>query len=239
MTATVITPFVKDELISYFQSTPKLDLLTAYLFFLSKKLKIDPVLYVKEKTIYRSEDELMKRLEAEGKLYRETEIKIQFSQQSVNEETTKIYICPFSGKAFGDNTFANPLDEIYDWVSKCPENTQRVGGLKVKKFFVSEDPEVIASYVKKRKEPIKKIVFSSVASGKLYNSKATIIHDFKKHYIKHMDLPEVPNQNRFQIEASLLQFIQDEIDEAKVSVFVEAISEIKELEKFANKWLEG
>ena len=180
MTTLVITPFVKDELAAFLKENPKVDLLTAYLFFLSRKHKIEPVIYLKDKTIYRSKDELLKRLEEEGKLYRETEIKIQFNKESVNEETTKIYICPFSGKAFGNNTFANPLDAIYEWVSNCPENTERVGGLKAKKFFVSEDPEVIKNYIQKRKEPIKKIVFSSIASGKLYNNKQTVIADFKR-----------------------------------------------------------
>ncbi|MCF7852290.1 MAG: DUF2709 domain-containing protein [Simkaniaceae bacterium] len=238
MTTLVITPFVKDELKAFLKESPKSDLLTAYLFFLSKKLSINPILFVKEKTIYRSEDELIKRLEEEGKLYRETEIKIQFSQASVNEETKKIYICPYSGKAFGDNTYANPLDAIYDWVSKCPENTERVGGLKAKKFFVSEDVEVIKNYIQKRKEPIKKIVFSSVATGKLYNSKKAVIDNFKKSYFKPIPLIEVPHQNRYQIEDHLLQFIQNEIEESKISAFVEAVSEIKELAPYATQWIE-
>lgn len=239
MTTTVITPSVKDELALFLKNNSKVDLLTAYLFFLSKKFNIEPVLYIKDKTIYRSEKELINHLDQEGKLYRQTEIKIQFSQQSVNEETKKIYICPFSGKAFGDNTYTNPLDAIYDWVSKCPENTERIGGLKAKKFFVSEDPEVIANYIQERKKPITKTVFSSVASGKLYNSKETVITDFKKHYLKSIPLTDVPNQNRFQIEDHFLQFIQQEIEESKVSAFVEAVSAIDELAKFASKWLEG
>ena len=50
----------------------------------------------------------------EGKLWRETEIKIQVGQPSVNEDTQKIYICPFTGKVFGDNTHPNPQDAIYE-----------------------------------------------------------------------------------------------------------------------------
>lgn len=71
----------------------------------------------------------------------------------------KIYICPFTGKVFGDNTHPNPQDAIYDWVSKCPENKERLDGIKVKRFFVSEDPDVIKNYIQKRREPISKIVF--------------------------------------------------------------------------------
>ena len=96
MTTLVITPHVKDELADFLKKNPKVDLLTAYLFFLSCKNNIEPVIYLKEKTIYRSRDELLKQLEKEGTLYRETEIKIQFNKESVNDETTKIYICPFS-----------------------------------------------------------------------------------------------------------------------------------------------
>ena len=73
----------------------------------------------------------------------DTEIKIGQDTRSVNEQTKKIYICPFSGKVFGDNTHPNPQDAIYDWVSTCAENNERVGGLRVKRFFVSEDPEMI------------------------------------------------------------------------------------------------
>ena len=239
MTTMVITPTVKDELVSYLKDNPKVDLLTAYLYFLSRKLGIDPVLYIKEKTIYMSEKELLARLEEEGKLYRETEIKIQFSKESVNENTTKVYICPYSGKVFGNNTHPNPLDAIYDWVSKCPENTERVGGLRAKKFFVSEDPEVIKNYIQPLKEPIKKIVFSSAHSGKLYNSKQAAIDEFKKSGIKHIPLVDVPNQNRFQMEDALLNFIQEQVEETRITAFVEAVSEIKELEPYAASWLEG
>ena len=153
--------------------------------------------------------------------------------------TSKVYICPYSGKVFGNNTHPNPLDAIYDWVSKCPENTERKGGLKVKKFFVSDDKEVISNYIQPRKEPIKKIVFSSVQSGKLYNSKKSAIEEFRKTAIKQIPLTEVPNQNRFQMEENLLKFIQEQIEESKITHFVEAVSEVEELASFANGWLEG
>lgn len=238
MTTIVITETLKDELQKFLKKNRKADLITTYLFFLEKKFNIRPVLFAREKTIYQSQEELIKKLEEQGKLWRETEIKIQFGQQSVNEQTKKIYICPFTGKVFGDNTHPNPQDAIYDWVSQCPENTERVGGLRVKRFFVSEDPEVIKNYFTKRKEPITKIVYSSAVTGKLFNSKAAVIDDFMKNQLKPLTLAEVPNQNRFQIEEHFLAFIQNQLEEGKIAAFVEAMSGAEEFSSFIDQWLE-
>jgi hypothetical protein len=234
----VITDTLREELNKFLKKNRKADLITTYLFFLEKKHGIIPVLYGREKTIYQSQDELIKKLEEAGKLWRETEIKIQVGQPSVNEQTKKIYICPFTGKVFGDNTHPNPQDAIYDWVSKCPENTERIGGLKAKRFFVSEDPEVIKNYIAKVKEPIKKIVFSSMVTGKLFNSKAAVIDDFLKNQLKPLSLVEVPSQNRFQIEEHFLAFIQKQLEESKIASFVEAMSKIEEFSTYIDQWLE-
>lgn len=239
MTKTVITEKLKNELDEFLKNNRKADLVTTYLFFLEKKFQLKPVLFFKEKMIYQSLDELVVKLEKEGKLWRETEIKIQVGQPSVNEQTSKIYICPFTGKVFGDNTHPNPQDAIYDWVSKCPENTDRVHGLKVKRFFVSEDPEVIKNYIGKRKDPISKIVFSSAITGKLFNSKHAVIEDFKKNHLKILSLVDVPNQNRFNLEDHLLHFIQDHMDESKIASFVEAMGKETVFEEHVNQWLEA
>ncbi len=238
MGALVITESLKDELDTFLQKNKKTDLITAYLFFLGKKFNISPVLYVRDKTIYQSTEDLLKRLEAQGKLWRETEIMIQTGPQGVNQLTKKVYICPFTGKVFGNNTHPNPQDAIYDWVAKCSENKERIGGLKVKRFFVSEDPEIIANYIVKRKDPIKKIVFSSAATGKLFNSKNAIIEDFLSTQLKSTPLTEVPNQNKFQIEEHFLAFIQKQLEEAKVAAFVEALSSFEEFAPFLDVWLE-
>jgi hypothetical protein len=238
MGALVITESLKDELDNFLQKNKKTDLITAYLFFLGKKFNISPVLYVRDKTIYQGQEDLLKRLEEQGKLWRETEIKIQTGPQGVNELTKKVYICPFTGKVFGDNTHPNPQDAIYDWVSKCPENKERVGGLKVKRFFVSEDSEIIKNYIIKRKDPIKKIVFSSAATGKLFNSKHAIVEDFTQNQLKSIPLTEVPNQNRFQIEEHFLAFIQTQLEESKIASFVEALSGFDEFAPFLDLWLE-
>jgi hypothetical protein len=239
MTKTVITEKLKHDLDLFLKNNRKADLVTTYLFFLEKKFQLKPVLFIKEKMIYQSMDELIEKLEKEGKLWRETEIKIQVGQPSVNEETQKIYICPFTGKVFGDNTHPNPQDAIYDWVSKCPENNERLNGLKVKRFFVSEDPEVIKNYIGKKKEPITKIVFSSAISGKLFNSKNAVMDDFKKNHLKALSLVDVANQNRFNMEDHLLHFIQEHMDESKVTSFVEAMSKEELFGEFVSQWLEG
>ncbi|MGE0669333.1 MAG: DUF2709 domain-containing protein [Parachlamydiales bacterium] len=233
-----ITGTLKDELLKFLKKNRKADIVTTYLFFLEKKFNISPVLFIRDKMIFQSQEELIKNLESQGKLWRETEIKIQYGQQSVNDQTKKIYICPFTGKVFGDNTHPNPQDAIYDWVSKCPENTERVGGLKAKRFFVSEDPEVIKNYVVKRKEPITKIVYSSAITGKLYNSKQAVIEDFVKNQLKPIPLEEVPNQNRFQIEEHFLTFIQKQLEESKINAFAETLSGIEEFASFIDQWLE-
>jgi hypothetical protein len=233
-----ITENLKDEILNFLKKNRKADLVTTYLYYLEKKFNIKPVLFLREKTIYQSQESLIKKLEDQGKLWRETEIKIQFGQQSVNDQTKKIYICPFTGKVFGDNTHPNPQDAIYDWVSKCPENTERVSGLRVKRFFVSEDAEVIKNYIHKKKEPIKKIVFSSAVTGKLFNSKNAVIDDFVKNQLKPLELIEVPNQNRYQIEDQFLNFIQTHLDESKISGFVEAASSVKEFTPYVGMWLE-
>ena len=140
---------------------------------------------------------------------------------------------------FGDNTCPNPQDAIYDWVSKCPENKERIGGLPVKRFFVSEDSEVIKNYIVKRKASIKKVVYSSAITGKLFNSKKAVLDDFKNNHVKHLTLLEVQNQNRFQIEEGFLEFIQKHLTEDKIAGFVEGLSQHSEFESYLEKWVES
>ncbi len=238
MTTISLNDKLKKDLLSHIKKTKKTDLIVTYLFFIEKKFNISPVLFPKEKTIYKNLENLVDHLEREGKLWRKTEIKIQFGQKSVNEETRKIYICPFTGKVFGDNTHPNPQDAIYDWVSNCPENKERSGGLPVKRFFVSEDFDIIKKYIEPQKESITKTVFSSAISGKLFNTKQAVIEDFKKNYIKPLSLFEVQNQNKFTIEKNFLEFIQEQLTEEKISSFVEALSQYKEFEPYVKRWLE-
>jgi hypothetical protein len=216
------------------------ELINTYLCFIENKFNLQPVLFPKEKKIYQSIEDAVRQLEQRGELWHEAEIKVSFSNQSVNEQTKKIYICPFTGKVYGDNTHPNPQDAIYDWVSKCPENTERQGGLRVKRFFTSEDPEVIMSYAAKNKpkEPIKKVVYSSVLSGKLFNTKQGVVEDFKKNYLKRLSLVEVQNQNRFEIEEQFLAFIRKQLAEDKITAFVEALAELEDFSPYVERWIE-
>ena len=238
-TALSISAEQKNELLKFLKKNRTADLVTIYLLFVEEKYKLKPVLFPRDKKIYQSLDHLIQTLEKEGKLWRETEITVQFGQQSVNEETKKIYICPFTGKVFGDNTHPNPQDAIYDWVAKCPENKERVCGLPAKRFFVSEDPEVIKNYISVRKASIKKVVYSSAVTGKLFNSKAAVVEDFKKNHIKMLTLFEVQNQNRYEIEDGFLAFIQKHLSEERIAQFVEALSSIPEFTPYLEKWVES
>lgn len=242
MTKIVITEEQKKDLEHFLSENRPAELINTYLCFVELKFNLEPVLFPKDKIIYQSTADAVLQLEKENKLWHETEIKIGFGQASVNQETKKIYICPFTGKVFGDNTHPNPQDAIYDWVSRCPENTERVGGLRVKRFFVSEDPEVIKSYIDKtktKKEAIKKVVYSSVLSGKLFNSKESVIDDFKRHYLKKLSLVEVQNQNKFQIEEQFLSFIQKQLVEDKITSFVEALAEYEEFLPYVERWVDA
>ena len=237
--ALTITSEQKNELLKFLKKNKNVDLVTIYLAFIEEKYHLKPILFPREKIIYRSINDLTEKLETQGKLWRETEITIQFGQQSVNEETKKIYICPFTGKVFGDNTNPNPQDAIYDWVAKCPENKERIGGLPVKRFFVSEDPDVIKNYMAERKASLKKVVFSSAITGKLFNSKQAVIEDFKKNHVKAFPFLDVQNQNRYQLDEDFLTFIQKHLTEDKISQFVEAVSEFPEFQPYLEKWVES
>jgi hypothetical protein len=240
MTQTVISKEIKNELEQFLKENENAELVNTYLFYVEKKFNLHPVLFPKDKIIYQSEEDAVKHVEKQQQLWHETEIKIGFSNLSVNDQTKKIYICPFTGKVFGDNTHPNPQDAIYDWVSKCPENKERVNGLRVKRFFISDDPEVIKNYAAKTKpkEGITKVVYSSVLSGKLFNSKESVIRDFKQNYLKRLTLVEVQNQNRYQIEQNFLEFIQKQLVEDKIASFVEALAEFEEFNPYVTQWLE-
>lgn len=239
MSKVIISKETKELLDHFLEENSPAPLVNTYLFFIENKYNLQPVLFPKDKLVYQSSESAIKSLENENKLWHQTEIKITFGDQSVNEQTKKIYICPFCGKVYGDNTNPNPQDAIYDHIGRCPENKERLGGLRVKRFFVSEDIDVIKSYLDKevKKAPITKTVYSSVLSGKLFNTKEAVIQDFRKNYLKRMSLAEVQNQNKFTIETGFLEFIQTQLVEDKIAGFVEAMAEIKDFQPIVEKWL--
>lgn len=240
MSSMVLSEDLKHSLQRYLKENPEAGLIDTYLEYVQEKFDLHPVVFPKEKTIYQSAQDAVNALDKRNELWHETEIKISYDQTSVNDQTKKIYICPFSGKVFGDNTHPNPQDAIYDWVGKCPENKERIGGLPVKRFYISEDPEVIKSYAAKEKprEAKTKIVYSSVINGKLFNTKESVVKDFKENYLKEMSFIEVQSQNRFQIEETFLAFIQKQIAEDKIRQFVEVLAEMEEFTPYVVKWLE-
>lgn len=238
MTKEVISESLRKDFLGYLKRKRKLDLISNYLYFVSKKYDIHPIVSPKHRMIFRNLEEALEILESEGKIWRETQVRIGDEQAHVNEQTKKIYICPFSGKVFADNTHPNPQDAIYDWVAHSPLNKERKDGLVVKRFFVSEDPEMIKNYIVKTEEPITKTVFSSVLTGALYNSKEVILEEFKKDFIKPIHLEEIQNQNRYELEDKFLHFVQDELAEEKVTQFIEALSEYIEFLPYIQLWLE-
>lgn len=239
MTKISVPEHVKESLREFVTSVKRPELIATYLHYVEQLLNLQPVLFVKDKLVFKSVDDAVALLEKQGKLWRETEIKVGYSKSAVNDQTTKIYICPFTGKVFGNNTHPNPQDAIYDWVSKCPENKERSGGVKAKRFFISEDPEVIQSYAKKcvSKAPVVKVVFSSVINGKLFHSKEAVIDDFRENYLKRVSLVEVQGQSRFQIEENFMALIEEYLQEDKIAAFVEALSEYEEFAPYVELWL--
>ncbi len=91
MASITISETLKDELLKFIKKNKKADLITTYLLFLEKKFNIRPVLFIRDKTIFQSQEELIKNLEAQNKLWRETEIKIQYGQQRERIQGSKIF----------------------------------------------------------------------------------------------------------------------------------------------------
>lgn len=238
METLAVTNEQKKGIKQFLKSTRAPDLVSTYLHFLAMKYKLSPVVVMKEKLIYRSKDEAIKMLGLSGKLWSSTEIIIDLSPAQVNAETVKVYICPFTGKVFGDNTHPNPQDAIYDWVSKCPENQERVGGLRAKRFFISEDPEIIRNYIKKPKKPLKKVAYTSQFSGKLFNSKESVVKEFSESFTKPITVIESQNQNRFAIEPGFLDFFKKRLQEDHIADFVGQIADDKDIMPYVEKWLE-
>lgn len=236
MNKMVVSPKVKEALRSFLNEHKKADLVTVYLYYLEQAHHVHPVIFIPDRTIFCNRDQALKILEKEHKLWRETEIKITFEKAGVNGDTKKIYICPFSGKVFGDNTHPNPQDAIYDWVSKCAENNEFIGGLKSKRFHVSEDLDVIKNYISPPAKTITKCVFSSAINGKLFNSKEAVLADCLQHYFKQITLADVQNQNRYQMHQTLLEFLQTELDEQRIRLFVDGLADDVSFKHYVSQW---
>ena len=53
-----------------------------------------------------------------------------------------------------------------------------------------------------------------------------------------MDLVDVPSQNKYKIEDHFLVFIQEQLDDARISAFVDAMSTYKGFEPHVARWME-
>lgn len=238
MSDSVIAPNLMTELETYLKKHRSVDLVTAYLFFLEKKFNLSPIVFLKEKKIYKSKEELLSILEKENKIYRETPITIQVGKPPVNAATTRVYICPFCNKVYGNNTSLNPQDAIYEHVAKCPENKERTGGIKTKKFYVSDDPKIIQTYQQEVRAPIQKTVYTSLLTGKLFHNKHSIINDLVENYTLSLHLSDVTKQNRFELQDDFLEFIQTHLEEDKIVLFVDAVSKTGKFDKHVARWTE-
>ena len=76
-----ISEKLRNEVLKFLKKTRKADIITTYLFFIEKKFHLKPVLFPREKMIYKSLDNLIKKLENEKKLNRENEIKIHLEEK--------------------------------------------------------------------------------------------------------------------------------------------------------------
>lgn len=234
-----ISPEHRSELLKFLKKTPTADAVIGYCAFIESKYRVKPVLYPRDRTIYRSIEDLSKRLESEGKLWRESEITIHFGKQSVNAETVKIYICPFCSYVIGNNMSSQPVDDMYDHLSlKCKNNTERVDGLPAKRFLVSEDLDLIKEHITERKAAVKKKVYTS-ASGKLFNSKEAVIEDFKK-AVKVVPFSEVVyNPREFEIEESLNDLKDEQVTGEKIEAFLQALSKYTEFDSYVKRCQEA
>ena len=75
MTKIAISEEIFKHLLNFLKKNRNINLITAYLSYLSSKHDLDPVVFMKEKKIFLNRDHLIKTLEAENKLWRKTEIK--------------------------------------------------------------------------------------------------------------------------------------------------------------------
>ncbi len=131
-----------------------------------------------------------------------------------------------------------PLDEMYAHLSKCPKNTVVVDGLPAKTFLVSDDPEMIKGYITERKAAMKKKVFTS-ASGKIFNSKDSVVEDFKKSVKPVLFSEVVYNPRGFEVEESLNNLKEEYVVEDKIIAFLEALSKHTEFEPYVKRCQEG
>ena len=75
-------------------------------------------------------------------------------------------------------------------------------------------------------------------TGKLFNSKKGVTKDLLDSHIKHIPMKQVTTQNRFELHDDFLKFLETNLEDSKVSSFVETLSDRDEFTKYIAKWME-
>lgn len=240
MTKTLaITTEQKAHLLNFLKKTKNVTPLMGYCAFLEDKHHLKLVICPREKIICQSMADLVAYLEAQGKLWKQTECSIQYSRPLVDHNTKQIYICPHCGWAVGDNT-DYPTDAICTHVKKCPKNHERIGGLPTDRFIISKNPEDIKKHIPEKKSSVQKVVFTShFDPKKVFISKQAVIDDFKKSYVKSVSLSEAASAVLEEkpepiIEEKLKAFIDQQIQE--FDAFIQILAEDKNFELYLKKW---
>ena len=90
----------------------------------------------------------------------------------------------------------------------------------------------------KPKKPLKKVAYTSQFSGKLFNSKESVVKEFSESFTKPITVIESQNQNRFAIEPGFLDFFKKRLQEDHIADFVGQIADDKDIMPYVEKWLE-
>jgi hypothetical protein len=65
-----------------------------------------------------------------------------------------------------------------------------------------------------------------------------VIKDLLDNHIKHIPMKQVTTQNRFELHPDFLKFLELNLEDSKVSSFVETLSDRDEFTKYITKWME-
>lgn len=235
-----ITPALKESLMKFSKSHPHSSIEEAFLLVVLEHIAdVHPVLYVPEKLIYQNQSVLSKHLdylERSGMLYREAQVIVKKEEDSVNSETTKVFINPFNNAVFGNNCFLHAEDEIVNSVATCPENTERAGGVKAIRYFVSTDPKVIHSYIHATSVPTVKTMFICNRTKKLFATKEGAKEEALKGQIKELSMLEMGIQKRNSPQSEFLSFLEKAITEEGLANFIAAIQKDKDLLPLLERW---
>ncbi|EPP28541.1 hypothetical protein CP8484711_0181, partial [Chlamydia psittaci 84-8471/1] len=79
-----ISGSIKQKLLQFLGKQKAPELLATYLFYLEQALNINPVVFVRDKIIFKTPEDAIRILEEDKKVWRETEIQICSGKPEVN-----------------------------------------------------------------------------------------------------------------------------------------------------------